>query len=59
MKAGFDGVPSFSILDGWWIEGCAEGVTGYSIGDQSSRQDADSRQGSSDSESMYKKLNTV
>jgi starch phosphorylase len=31
MKAAHNGVPSLSILDGWWIEGCIEGVTGWSI----------------------------
>ncbi len=25
MKAALNGVPSLSVLDGWWIEGCAEG----------------------------------
>ena len=25
MKAALNGVPSLSILDGWWLEGCAEG----------------------------------
>ncbi len=33
MKAALNGVPSLSVLDGWWIEGCIEGVTGWSIGD--------------------------
>ena len=33
MKAALNGVPSFSTLDGWWIEGCVEGVTGWSIGE--------------------------
>jgi len=33
MKAALNGVPSLSILDGWWIEGHVEGVTGWSIGD--------------------------
>lgn len=33
MKAAVNGVPSLSILDGWWIEGCDEGVTGWAIGD--------------------------
>jgi starch phosphorylase len=33
MKAALNGVPSLSILDGWWIEGHAEGVTGWAIGD--------------------------
>ena len=31
MKAAINGVPSFSTLDGWWIEGCIEGVTGWAI----------------------------
>ena len=33
MKAAMNGVPSLSVLDGWWIEGHLEGVTGWSIGD--------------------------
>jgi glycogen phosphorylase len=32
MKAALNGVPSFSVLDGWWLEGWIEGVTGWSIG---------------------------
>jgi starch phosphorylase len=32
MKAALNGVPSLSILDGWWIEGCLEGLTGWAIG---------------------------
>jgi starch phosphorylase len=32
MKAAHNGVLNFSVLDGWWIEGCIEGVTGWSIG---------------------------
>ena len=32
MKAALNGVPSLSILDGWWIEGCIEGITGWAIG---------------------------
>jgi starch phosphorylase len=32
MKAAMNGVPSFSVLDGWWVEGHVEGVTGWSIG---------------------------
>jgi starch phosphorylase len=31
MKAALNGVPSLSVLDGWWIEGCAENVTGWAI----------------------------
>lgn len=33
MKAALNGVPSLSVLDGWWIEGHIEGVTGWAIGD--------------------------
>ena len=33
MKAALNGVPSLSILDGWWIEGHIEGITGWSIGE--------------------------
>jgi starch phosphorylase len=32
MKAAVNGVPSLSVLDGWWIEGCLQGVTGWSFG---------------------------
>ena len=31
MKAALNGVPSLSVLDGWWVEGCVEGVTGWGI----------------------------
>lgn len=33
MKAAFNGVPNLSVLDGWWVEGCIEGVSGWAIGD--------------------------
>lgn len=33
MKAALNGVPSLSILDGWWIEGCAENTTGWAVDD--------------------------
>ena len=48
MKAALNGVPSLSILDGWWIEGCIEGVTGWAIEDG-----ADDQQ---EAASLYKKL---
>ncbi|MBN1189557.1 MAG: alpha-glucan family phosphorylase [Dehalococcoidales bacterium] len=35
MKAALNGVPSLSILDGWWVEGHVEGVTGWCIGENS------------------------
>lgn len=33
MKAALNGVPSLSVLDGWWIEGHVEGVTGWAVGE--------------------------
>ncbi len=40
MKAALNGVPSLSVLDGWWVEGHVEGVTGWAIGDQEVTNDA-------------------
>ncbi len=55
MKAALNGVPSLSILDGWWIEGHIEGVTGWSIGDSSTREGGvDDRL--KDAASLYEKL---
>ncbi len=53
MKAAFNGVPSLSILDGWWHEGCIEGVTGWSIGN-SSEVSAEAN-----TQSLYDKLERV
>ena len=59
MKAAHNGIPSFSILDGWWIEGYIEGVTGWSIGpDPMNRADALSVDGR-DAQELYRKLRTV
>jgi glycogen phosphorylase len=51
MKAALNGVPSLSILDGWWIEGCIEGVTGWAIEDGAN--DAE------EADSLYRKLETA
>ncbi|HTW97582.1 MAG TPA: alpha-glucan family phosphorylase [Acidimicrobiales bacterium] len=40
MKAALNGVPSLSTLDGWWIEGCMHGVTGWAIGGMADGDDA-------------------
>ena len=53
MKAALNGVPSLSILDGWWVEGCVEGVTGWAIG-QDSRINGDDS--TAESASLYEKL---
>jgi starch phosphorylase len=39
MKAAFNGVPSLSVADGWWVEGCMEGVTGWSVEDANTLYD--------------------
>jgi glycogen phosphorylase len=39
MKAALNGVPSLSILDGWWIEGCIEGFTGWAIPDRDTQEE--------------------
>jgi starch phosphorylase len=45
MKAAHNGVPSLSVLDGWWLEGFVEGITGWAIGppngSTAERSDAD------------------
>lgn len=50
MKAAFNGVPNLSILDGWWVEGCIEGITGWAIGDGNTQAEA---------EALYIKLEQV
>jgi starch phosphorylase len=47
MKAALNGVPSLSVLDGWWIEGHLEGITGWSI---------DGKDEDAEAESLYDKL---
>ncbi|MGD9895873.1 MAG: alpha-glucan family phosphorylase [Candidatus Methylacidiphilaceae bacterium] len=58
MKAAVNGVPSLSILDGWWIEGCIEGETGWSIGpDYYRRKETSDTQ--RDARDLYEKLEGV
>jgi len=54
MKAALNGVPSLSVLDGWWIEGHVEGVTGWSIGGIDPEGDQ-----SKDANEIYLKLERV
>jgi starch phosphorylase len=60
MKAALNGVPSLSILDGWWVEGHIEGVTGWCIGE--SRRTAAGNtpaDNTAEAESLYSKLEGV
>jgi starch phosphorylase len=55
MKAALNGVPSFSILDGWWVEGCLEGFTGWSIGHGAETMENEEAEAAS----LYAKLEMV
>jgi starch phosphorylase len=57
MKAAMNGVPSLSILDGWWIEGCIEGVTGWPIDAHTPETDTD--RSTADAASLYRQLEDV
>ncbi len=57
MKAALNGVPSFSVLDGWWREGCVEGVTGWAIGSDGVI-DGEAA-GHAEAEDLYRKLRDV
>jgi glycogen phosphorylase len=55
MKASLNGVPNLSVLDGWWVEGHIEGLTGWSIGEPTHGK-GDERDHSLDAPSLYDKL---
>jgi glycogen phosphorylase len=57
MKAAVNGVPSLSVLDGWWIEGCIEGITGWAIGDD--RHGGDPASHVQDASALYDKLQRI
>jgi len=61
MKAALNAVPSLSILDGWWVEGHIEGVTGWSIGEPHRSDPAPdtATNNAADAESLYSKLENV
>ncbi len=50
MKAALNGIPQLSVLDGWWVEGCIEGVTGWAIGNDHEGANGE------DAASLYGKL---
>ncbi len=56
MKCVHNGIMNFSVLDGWWIEGCIEGVTGWSVGLPPKESDANGYDESTDALSLYDKL---
>lgn len=58
MKAAMNGVPNFSVLDGWWIEGhrYSTGLAGWSIGPGPTDSTAQNRSDETDAEEIYDKL---
>ena len=54
MKAALNGVLNFSVLDGWWLEGCIEGRTGWAIGD-----DGEVGEHAGDARDLYAKLEVL
>ncbi|MBA5867525.1 MAG: alpha-glucan family phosphorylase [Nitrospira sp. CR1.3] len=59
MKAAQNGVPSLSVLDGWWVEGHIEGITGWSIGRGPSASSTQERSDGQDAHELYDKLRSV
>jgi len=57
MKAAHNGVPHFSTLDGWWLEGHIENVTGWSIGSHPCNAKQSTHE--EDVDDMYTKLEYV
>ena len=58
MKAALNGVPSLSVLDGWWIEGYIDGITGWSIGEKL-WSPGDTSEPTEEALSLYTKLEQV
>lgn len=56
MKAALNGVPSLSILDGWWIEGWIEGETGWAIGENCNGFQNGVDRAACEADSLYSKL---
>jgi starch phosphorylase len=56
MKAALNGVPSLSVLDGWWLEGHVEGITGWAIGASRMRPFDQSVDARADAASLYDTL---
>lgn len=59
MKASHNGGLNFSVLDGWWIEGHIEGVTGWSIGPAPVSNVAQYGSDRDDAEDLYRKLEEI
>ena len=59
MKAAHNGVINFSVLDGWWIEGCVEGLTGWAIGPSPDQAISDEQRRKREINDLYNKLEYI
>ncbi len=65
MKAALNGVPNLSIMDGWWVEGYHDGLTGWKFGHEGPVNEADLSESpeallyAEDAASFYQILPTV
>ena len=59
MKAAVNGVPSLSVLDGWWIEGYIEDTTGWAIGEPCELNPVERDRSDCDAASLYDQLEQV
>jgi len=59
MKAAHNGVLNFSVLDGWWVEGCVEGVTGWAIGPPPNEPIDEKERRKKELKDLYNKLEYV
>jgi len=59
MKAAINGVVNFSVLDGWWREGCIEGVTGWAIGPDPGEPMSERERREREIRDLYSKLEYV
>jgi len=59
MKAAHNGVPHFSVLDGWWVEGHIDSITGWSIGPLPTEENENTNNDVEDANELYDKLQNV
>jgi len=59
MKAAHNGVINFSVLDGWWVEGWIEGVTGWAIGPHPDEQLSTKETKIRELDDLYNKLEYI